>query len=373
MKIVFVIQGEGRGHLSQALALAEMLPAYGHSLHGVFVGECEDRQIPEYVRSTFGTKLKTYRSPNLVKDSTATGVSYLRSVRYNVRRRKSFTECVRFLHEEVRSLEPDVVVNFYEPLWGLQELYFGGSTWPSVSIGHQYLLDHPAIGIPRIRRAPITAMNALTSAGSTATIALSYRPYARHGSTIVCPPLIRREILNTKTTNDGHLTVYLLNHGYAEELLAWHAHNPEVKLECFWDRPTPPEGLAPRANVLIKGLDQNGFIRSLASSAGVLTTSGFESICEAMVLGKPVQVVPVKGHREQALNAEDAELAGAIYRGLTFHPGRELLHSKNWAPKDAAWLSAGHRVVTTLEEIVSRRSAREIRRPLQKATQLWLD
>ena len=53
------------------------------------------------------------------------------------------------------------------------------------------------------------------------------------------------------------------------------------------------------------------FIEKMASCKGFLTTAGFESIGEAMYLGKPVLMVPVKGQYEQRCNALDAEKAGA--------------------------------------------------------------
>ena len=44
---------------------------------------------------------------------------------------------------------------------------------------------------------------------------------------------------------------------------------------------------------------------------GYVSTAGFESICEAMYLGKPVMMVPVENQYEQACNALDAVKAGA--------------------------------------------------------------
>ena len=38
MKILFIIQGEGRGHLTQALSLRQKLMAEGHEIVGVLVG-----------------------------------------------------------------------------------------------------------------------------------------------------------------------------------------------------------------------------------------------------------------------------------------------------------------------------------------------
>ena len=47
----------------------------------------------------------------------------------------------------------------------------------------------------------------------------------------------------------------------------------------------------------------------MAGARAYATTAGFESVCEAMYLGKPVLMVPT--HIEQACNAFDAVHAGA--------------------------------------------------------------
>ena len=47
MKILFIIQGEGRGHLTQALSLRQKLMAEGHEIVGVLVGKSPARR---YIR-----------------------------------------------------------------------------------------------------------------------------------------------------------------------------------------------------------------------------------------------------------------------------------------------------------------------------------
>ena len=54
---------------------------------------------------------------------------------------------------------------------------------------------------------------------------------------------------------------------------------------------------------------------------GYATTAGFESICEAMYLNKPIMMVPVKKQYEQACNAEDAILANAGIKVGKFNIG----------------------------------------------------
>ena len=47
----------------------------------------------------------------------------------------------------------------------------------------------------------------------------------------------------------------------------------------------------------------------MAGSKAYATTSGFESICEALYFHKPILMIPV--HLEQEFNAYDASLSGA--------------------------------------------------------------
>ncbi|HMM18606.1 MAG TPA: glycosyltransferase, partial [Petrimonas sp.] len=48
MKFLFTVQGEGRGHFTQSLALASMLRKHGHEVVAVLVGKDDSRQIPRF-------------------------------------------------------------------------------------------------------------------------------------------------------------------------------------------------------------------------------------------------------------------------------------------------------------------------------------
>ena len=53
----------------------------------------------------------------------------------------------------------------------------------------------------------------------------------------------------------------------------------------------------------------NVFLNQMAACKAYASTAGFESICEAMYLGKPILRVPA--HIEQDCNAFDAVNSGA--------------------------------------------------------------
>ena len=48
LRALFIVQGEGRGHMTQALALASMLRRAGHSVCKAVVSKGGDSEIPDY-------------------------------------------------------------------------------------------------------------------------------------------------------------------------------------------------------------------------------------------------------------------------------------------------------------------------------------
>lgn len=77
------------------------------------------------------------------------------------------------------------------------------------------------------------------------------------------------------------------------------------------------------ANLVIHSLDDQLFLRMMAGAKAYATTAGFESVCEAMYLQKPVLMVPT--HIEQECNAMDAIAAGASVCTDSFN--LNLLHA----------------------------------------------
>ena len=62
----------------------------------------------------------------------------------------------------------------------------------------------------------------------------------------------------------------------------------------------------------------------MAKCKGLVSTAGFESVCEAKYMGKPVLMVPVEGNYEQFCNAHDACKTGTGIRDIAFNIDRFL-------------------------------------------------
>ena len=69
-------------------------------------------------------------------------------------------------------------------------------------------------------------------------LALSFRNggMSGYGNITVVPPLLRREMVNHPATKGNYIHGYMLNSGYAHELVVWSQTNPKEQLHFFWDK-----------------------------------------------------------------------------------------------------------------------------------------
>jgi len=324
LRCLFIVQGEGRGHLTQALSLRRMLVDAGHRVAQVVVGKSCARAVPSFFPDAFDAPVQFVDSPSFVPDGDDRSVRLWKTCVHELRRTPSFLDSLSTLDAAVERHDPDVIVNFFEPLSGIYALRYR-PTPPIVAVGHQYMFHHPAYEFPPgwpLQRWATKAFASVTAWGATRRLALSLYPAPdrRDDGLVVLPPLLRQALFRQPTQRTApFFLVYILNSGYAEEVVRWHEENPEVRLHCFWDRPHAASVEHYDDTLTFHQLDDEKFLSLMARCRGFVSTAGFESIAEAMYLGKPVQVVPVEGHFEQVCNAFDTVRAQAGIRSQQFN------------------------------------------------------
>jgi uncharacterized protein (TIGR00661 family) len=127
----------------------------------------------------------------------------------------------------------------------------------------------------------------------------------------VVPPLLREEVLKAQVSAGNYLHGYMLNDTYAEGIIRFQQEHPDVFLHFFWDRKGVEEETVINDHLSFHRLNDKLFIEYMGGCKAYATTAGFESVCEAMYMGKPVLVVPT--HIEQACNAfETSQLDAGI-------------------------------------------------------------
>lgn len=77
--------------------------------------------------------------------------------------------------------------------------------------------------------------------------------------------------------------------------------------------PNEKEFVEIHENLFFHKLSDTKFLQYMAGCNGLISSAGFESICEAFYLDKPVLMVPVKGHFEQLSNGHDAQKMKSVF------------------------------------------------------------
>lgn len=334
MKILFIVQGEGRGHFTQALTMEEMLRRNGHEVVEVLVGKSNSRSLPDFFTRNIKAPVNRFLSPNFLPAPANKRASLWRSIAYNVARLPVYIRSMNYISQRIQESGAELVINFYELLTGLAYLLFRPSV-PQISIGHQYLFLHRGFEFPEkdaLSLAMLRFFTRLTCIGAREKLALSFRDMEedeKNGIRVV-PPLLRKDVLACEGVKGDYLHGYMVNAGFGENVKAWHSLNPDTPLHFFWDKKDEPTVCKIDETLSFHQLDDLKFLNYMAGCRGYATTAGFESVCEAMYLGKPLLMVPA--HIEQDCNAYDAARTGAGIVADDFNLEQLLAFSADFQP-----------------------------------------
>lgn len=320
MRFLFVIQGEGRGHQTQAISVAQMVQSQGHEIMAL-VGVPDEETLPTLLKQQSYFTCQTYKSPNLVYNSKNNALSIPKTVFKNIRAFPHYIQSIQKIETTIQSFSPDIILNFYDVLIGLHQLFYKRKVIPFICIGHQYLLLHENFPHPRKHKWDnflLSTHTRITALRADKLLGLSLKPYSQSSKIphlVSVPPLIRNEItaLTSKKNTPPFLLIYLTQLVDIEPIITSKQLENGIDIHLFicdtlriqLERETLP------ARFHFHAIHPTHFLEKMSQCSGLITTAGFESIAEAMYLQKPVLTIPISGHYEQMCNAIDAEQSGA--------------------------------------------------------------
>ena len=355
MKYLFIVQGEGRGHLTQAITLEKMLIRHGHQVVGILVGKSKSRHLPDFFTKGVQAPVHQFLSINFLPSAANRKPNMVKSIAYNIAVAPKYISSMNYIRKTIASCGADVVVNFYELLTGLTYMLFRVPV-PQICIGHQYLFLHKDFIMPNKAFGGygwLRFFTRVTAIGANKYLALSFRKMRDLPSRKlrVVPPLLRKEVLETVPVKGDYIHGYMLNSGFADDVMAWHKIHPEVKLKFFWDKDTDTPVTEIDPTLSFHTLDDTEFLRQMAGCMAYASTAGFESVCEAIYLEKPVLMVP--SHIEQDCNAFDAMKSGAGVSADKFDLSLLLDFTKGFIPDKefGQWARSAEAVIINELEI----------------------
>ncbi|CAM3656500.1 glycosyltransferase family protein [Pontibacter korlensis] len=154
--------------------------------------------------------------------------------------------------------------------------------------------------------------------------------FARFDDTVFTP-IIRKQVRELTVSNQGHYTVYLPAHD-DQKIISRLGRFEGVEWQVFSKHNRQPFR---HGNVSVQPIQNEAFLESMASSAGVLCAAGFGTPSEALYLQKKLMVVPMKSQYEQQCNAAALQ-----------HMGVAMIKSlkKKHLPIIGQWLEEGQPV-----------------------------
>jgi len=286
MKILYAVQAIGNGHISRAKQLMPHLAKYG---------EVDVLLSGSNATLDVGLNAK-YSSQGLsLFYKTCGGLSYKQMFKQN---------SVRKALKDARKLPVsvyDVIINDFD---FITSRACKKAEVKSVQFGHQASFKSQHTPRPK-SKSFVGEMILQKYAVADQYIGLHFETY----DDFIFHPVIKKEILESTPSDDGHITVYLpsYNQHCIETVFK---SMPDLQFHWFLHS---VKDIKQEGNITFYPISNEHFTNSLITCHGIITGGGFETPAEAFYLKKKLMVIPIRDHYEQICNGVAAEELGAYY------------------------------------------------------------
>ena len=208
MNFIFILKGEGRPRITQAIALSKI-----------------------------GAAVIQFESPNFSKDNKQKSINLSLTLFQILFKSNKYRKNIKFLSEIITYKNPDVIINFYDFLAGIYNFWYRPKL-KFIYIARQYLISHPDFTFPgdEIMGLIIFKLaNQITRLKAAKVLALSFQYFKdnRNSNIISTPPSLREELFELNIKTEDYSLIYMVNSGYGGEIEFFHRINPNIPLVCF--------------------------------------------------------------------------------------------------------------------------------------------
>ena len=289
MKILYGIQLTGNGHITRSIRIIESLKNNGFDVDIITSGTNSQLELPFEVKKQFKGLSFFYNKKG--------GIDWIKTLLSL--KLKQFLSDLKY---DVSSY--DLVISDFEPVsaWSAKKY-----NKKSLGIGNQYSF--------RSKKTPRPFFKDIFSelfikffAPCKEHIGINYEKYDK----FITLPIINDDFLNKKVTDKKFYLIYLpsMSSKFISDQINtygtgnWKVYSPDVLKDVT-------DGI-----VKLKKLDKEKFSKDLLNCSGVITASGFSTTSEALVLGKKLWSIPIKGQYEQLCNAKSLKKMGIFTKDL---------------------------------------------------------
>ena len=289
MKILYGIQLTGNGHITRSIRIIEKLKEVGFDVDIITSGTNSQLSLPFEIKKQFDGLSFFYNKKG--------GINWLKTIlSINL---KVF---LKDLNYDVSDY--DLVISDFEPVsaWSAKRYKI-----KSIGIGNQYSFLSNKTPRPRFKDI-FSELFIKYFAPCKENIGINYERY----DSFITLPIINESLLNKEVSDNKFFLVYLPSMSskfISDEIKkygfhSWKVYSNDVKKDTN-------NGI-----VKLRKLDKDNFTNDLLNCSGVITASGFSTTSEALVLGKKLWSIPIKGQYEQLCNAKSLKKMGVFTEDL---------------------------------------------------------
>ena len=289
MKILYGIQLTGNGHITRSIRIIESLKNNGFDVDIITSGTNSQLELPFEVKKQFKGLSFFYNKKG--------GIDWIKTLLSL--KLKQFLSDLKY---DVSSY--DLVISDFEPVsaWSAKK-----SNKKSLGIGNQYSFISKKTPRPFFKDI-FSELFIKYFAPCKEHIGINYEKYDE----FITLPIINGDFINKKVTDKKFYLIYLpsMSSKFISDQINiygagnWKVYSPDVLKDVT-------DGI-----VKLKKLDKEKFSKDLLNCSGVITASGFSTTSEALVLGKKLWSIPIKGQYEQLCNAKSLKKMGIFTKDL---------------------------------------------------------
>jgi len=293
-RIFYGVQGDARGHVSRALAIAQELAHHEF----LFIGRGKVHILRER-----GYQVEEIPSlATIIRDNR---VDFAATVADAVRFIPHLGPVLKRVRDLIREFDPHLIISDYEFVTPRAAKLTGR---PSVSLAGEHILTQciydPPSGQLLSRHLTCSSIRFLFSAVDRFLIP-SFHPVlpVDASKAEVFPPLIKPKVMEYRSTEGDKVLVYLRGFYLNKLIKLLRGRKRQYIIYGMGEKP-------PQRNLQFKQESEDGFLADLAACDYVISNGGLNLISEALHLGKPLFCLPVRYLYEQFFNAHFLALNG---------------------------------------------------------------
>ncbi len=311
LKILYGVQGEGRGHATRSIHLIKELRRQGYQVKVVTGGEALDifaqNKIPTYTIPILRYFYNKEGSLSLFHTATK---NFKIALSIFLEKGPTFKN----LNTIFNLYKPDFVISDFEPyVCRMAKL----NKVPIVSVNHQTFLTQtqlPKINSFRknfqIKIFQFFIKKLVHSPDVNICSSFFHFPKKKNSNTRLVGPYINTQNFDDFSKKQNQICVYLKSQHYLKFLLNTIKESSNYNFVIFSKWKNLPSGsqiVIP--NIQFEQINQKKFLNTLSQSKALITTAGNQVLGEAIYCGVPILAFPEPNIVEQELNSQALNLS----------------------------------------------------------------